>query len=133
MKKFGVDLDDPQRQFLGRKALEKQTEGISKTIRPVRITGKGIARAGAEIFCEGKQAGWLTSGTMVPYWKVKGTGEDRKCTDQTSQRALGLALVDSGIGPGAAIEVNVRGRKLEAKIVKKNLDNRSGPVTFAVL
>lgn len=141
--KFGVDLSDPQRRFLGREAIEKQTGGTKRRIRPVRITGKGIARAGVEVFYEGKPAGWMTSGTMVPYWVKKdeacphkcghGTGWEDHFTGETSQRAVGLALVDSGVGPGAVIEVDVRGRKLEAKIVKKNLDNRSGLVTFSVL
>ncbi len=131
--KFGVDLSDPDRRFVGREAIEKQTQGIEKMIRPVRVTGKGLARAGAAVFYEGKPAGWLTSGTMVPYWEAEGEGTGRKLTERTGQRAIGLALVDSGPVAGAAVEIEVRGRRVAAEIVKKNLDNRSGPVTFAVL
>ena len=70
---------------------------------------------------------------MVPYLQVEGTGSERKLTDRVEQRAIGLALVDSAIRAGEVLEIDVRGRRLRAEAVKRNLDNRSGSVTFAVL
>ena len=36
--------------------------------RPVAVTGRGVARAGSPVAKDGRPVGWVTSGTMVPYW-----------------------------------------------------------------
>ena len=41
---------------------------------PFALRGKGIARAGFRVFRDGREAGFVTSGTMVPYWKTDGVG-----------------------------------------------------------
>ena len=94
---------------------------------------KGIARPGSKIVYQGKDVGRLTSGTMVPYWKISGDGADRRLTDEKDQRAVGLALLDHRIGIGEIMQIEVRDKLPAAKVVKNNLDNRSGPVAFAVM
>jgi aminomethyltransferase len=141
--RFGVDLNDPERRFIGREAIERQSAGVAKRIFAVRILDKGIARAGAAVFYGGREAGRLTSGTMVPYWVTKaptcpahcghGSGWEDHFSGETGQRAVGLALLDGSLGPGMEIEIDNRGRRLGAVIVKRNLDNRAGPFTFAVI
>lgn len=142
--KFGVSFEDEGRDFIGKAALQGQyaslkdkeaTGGanfVERIVRPVRIIDKGIGRPGAKVVIDGKDAGWLVSGTAAPYWKVEGQGAQRVLTDEKDQRSVGLALVDRRTGFGDCIQIEVRGRFLEAKVVKRNLDNRSGPVTFAV-
>jgi aminomethyltransferase len=86
--------------FIGKAALTGKEK--SERIRAgVRITGRGIAREDSEIFYQGRSVGRTTSGTFCPYLK----------------EALAMALVDSRIAAaGTPVEVEVRGRRLEAEI-----------------
>jgi aminomethyltransferase len=86
--------------FIGKAALTgKEKPGRIRT--GLRITGRGIAREDSEIFYQGKRAGKTTSGTFCPYLK----------------EALAMALVDAAVAAaGTRVEVEVRGRMLEAEI-----------------
>ena len=42
-------------------------------------SGKGVARAGCKVFARGRQAGVVTSGTMVPFWRFHGRGSPLEC------------------------------------------------------
>lgn len=140
---FAVSFDDAVRRFIGRNALEKQaaakqryqakdfsdTAELPKVVRQVRLLDKGIARDGSVIYHQGQEVGWVTSGTMVPYWTV----EDMVLTDDYAQRAVALSMIVPDVPIGSEIEVDVRGRRLKAKIVLRNLDNRNGSVAHAVL
>lgn len=69
----------------------------------VKITGKGVAREGAEVFDESgeKQIGILTSGGFSPTLKM----------------AIGQAYIDTASAlEGTKINVRVRGRDIEAEI-----------------
>jgi len=59
--------------------------------RPVALVDKGIARAGARVLRQGKEAGFVTSGTMVPYWQSAGAGIASVQTVEKGMRAIGLA------------------------------------------
>jgi len=140
---FAVSFDDPVRRFIGRDVLEKQaaakqrykagdfsdTAALPKVVRQMRLLDKGIAREGAEVYYQGQEAGWVTSGTMVPYWTVK----DTVLTDDHAQRAVGLCMVAPHIPVGSEIEIEVRRRRLKAEIVARNLKNRRGSVAYAIL
>jgi aminomethyltransferase len=130
LAKFGVDLADPDRDFCGRAALARQAEtGTPRRLRKLAVTGKGIARAGDVVVCAGEGVGYVTSGTMVPYWVFEGDapGED------TDKRAIALALIDQRITSDAPLAVVVRKREIPAQIVPKFLDNRSGRHAVPVL
>jgi len=123
LAKFGVDLADPARQFVGREALAHQiVQGTPRRLRKLVLTDKGIARAGARVVLAGREVGVVTSGTMVPYWQfgdgVPGEG--------TGKRALALALLDREIPSEAAVAVQVRSREIAARIVPRFLNNRTG-------
>jgi len=140
---FAVSFEDPDRQFIGRDALEKQaaakqryktgdfsdTAALPKVVRQVRLLDKGIARDGAEVYYQGQLVGWMTSGTMVPYWTVR----DTVLTDEHAQRAVGLCIVAPNIPVGSEIEIEVRGRRLKAEVVARNLENRKGDTAYALL
>ena len=88
--------------FIGKKALE--AKGVP-TIRRVglKVTGRGILREQQEIFIDGKKIGVTTSGTHCPFLK----------------QAVALALVDADHREvGTKVQVNVRGRMVDAEIVK---------------
>lgn len=90
--------------FIGREALLRQKEaGVPRKLVGFALTERGIARAGCAVSVAGTSIGRVTSGTMGP----------------TVQKSIGLALVDSAYASvGQAIEVDVRGKKLSAVIVK---------------
>jgi len=140
---FAVSLDDAGRRFIGREAIETQVQAkkrykggdfsdmaaLPKVVRQMRLIDKGIARDGATVYYQGRVVGWVTSGTMVPYWVVA----DGALTDEHSQRAVGLCMIEPKVPAGAEVEVEVRGRRLKAEIVARNLENRKGDVAYATL
>ena len=141
--RFAMCFNDANREFIGRAALGRQalakerykagdfsdTVALPKVVRQMRLLDKGIARDGAVVYYGGRPAGWVTSGTMVPYW----TARDDALTDEHSQQAVGLCMIEPIVPVGAEIEIEVRGRKLKAKVVVKNLENRKGSIAYAVL
>lgn len=141
--RFGVNFEDPERRFIGRSALEEQSKGLKKGICAFRVLGRGVIRAGAAVFQGIREVGRVTSGTVVPYWVPRavscphhcghGAGWEAHFSGQTAQRSIGLAMLEGPLGAGALIEIDLRGRRVEAEVVKRNLDNSIGPITFAVV
>ena len=82
---------------------------LPQLTRPLAVTGRGIARAGAEVFRGGEAAGWVTSGTAVPYWSVEGDGLRSSLADEQRLRSIALAYLDSRIVEDDAVDVQVRG------------------------
>lgn len=145
--KFGVSFAAHKGQYIGRKALMRQAEALARMekedyqalhdlprrTKPIRLYGPGIARAGDTIFCLHAGVGYVTSGTMVPYWKYRRQGDGFVLTDETGMRAIGIAMLDSPIKAGTTVDVQIRGKPVEAMVVQRNLDNRSGPVSRAMV
>lgn len=144
---FAISFTDPNRQFIGRQALEAQahakifyksqdyseTAALPKMVRQMRLLDKGIARDGAAVYYESRPVGWVSSGTMVPFWEYKKNGQAVQLTDEHSQRAVGLCMIEPNVSVGSEIEIEVRGRKLKAKIVAKNLENHQDSTAYAVI
>ena len=78
-------------------------------------------RAGMDIYSGDRHVGWVTSGTMVPYYVFEGN----IITDKTGKRSIGFAYIDRDITDG--ITIDVRGRRLKARIVNKHMD-QTGPL-----
>ncbi|GHV39928.1 aminomethyltransferase [Spirochaetia bacterium] len=94
---FAVKMEKPD--FIGKSALVGK-EKPSRLRVGLRITGRGIAREQCDVLYQGKIVGKTSSGTFCPYLK----------------EALAMALVDASIAqPGTVVEVDVRGRKIEAQ------------------
>lgn len=47
---------------------------LPKKIAPIALTGRGVMRAGMEVYKNDKLVGWLTSRSLVPYFKTQGEG-----------------------------------------------------------
>ncbi|MBC7294109.1 MAG: glycine cleavage system protein T, partial [Thermoleophilia bacterium] len=94
---------------------------------------RGIARAGSPVFFADKPVGWVTSGTMVPYWKTTGTGLLQKFTDGHDLRPLCLALIDSTIKAGDIVTLEVREKQVEALVVPHNLRSDAPPYARPIL
>jgi aminomethyltransferase len=146
LAKFAVSFSPLKAEFVGKEALSKQFEALKKIengdyslikdlpkiIRPVALSGKGVARAGSGVFKDGKNIGYVTSGTMVPYWKTKGQETPTNITDEYSMRAICLALLDSDLCEKDGVDIEIRDKKIPAVIVSCHLKCKA-PYTRAVL
>ena len=95
-----VKLDKPD--FIGRAALEA-ARPVKRRRVGLRMTGRGIAREECPVYNGEKQVGVVTSGTHCPWLG----------------QAVALALVDAAYKePGTPLQVDVRGRRVEAEVVR---------------
>jgi aminomethyltransferase len=76
--------------------------------------------------------GFITSGTMVPYWQSEGVGLASSQSDTRQMRAIGLALLDSDLVEGDEIQVEIRGKKVNAVIVPYFLRNEAPPYAWPI-
>ena len=132
--------------FVGRDALRAQFEEIRKirmgqykpsTVMPRRflplaLQDKGITRQGDSVFLAGKKVGFITSGTMVPYWKFEGEGATMQIADEQDRRAIALAYIDSEIPAEQELEVEVRGRRLRSHLVRWHGRSEAPPYFRAI-
>ena len=141
LAKFAVSFSDRKGDYIGRAALAKQKEAFDKVqnrdysmsdvlprrVMPIALTGRGVLRKGMPVFKDGKEIGFVTSGTMVPYYKAEGEGRESVITDEVVKRSIGLCYIDCDVLPDDAVEVDVRGKKVAAVIVEKHLDTMAPP------
>ncbi len=147
LARFAVSFSEVKGDFIGREALAKQFEaweGIRKQdytrvadlprmVMPIAMTGKGIARAGNLVYRGDKPVGYVTSGTMVPYWLFEGQGIASRRTDQKGRRAIGLALIDSDLQEGDELTVDVRGKRYPALVVPYHMRAEAPPLARPIL
>jgi glycine cleavage system T protein (aminomethyltransferase) len=89
--------------FRGRDALVRQKEeGIPARLRGLRMADRLIPRAHYPVFAGGEEVGKTTSGSFSPTLRV----------------GIGMAYLRERLQPGERVEVDVRGRRGEAEIVK---------------
>ena len=99
--------------FIGRDALEEQERaGVRKRLVGFEITDRGIARDGQELLVNGERVGRVTSGSPAPFLR----------------KNIGLGYVPAELADvGREIQIDVRGRLVEAQIVKTPFYRRSRP------
>ena len=93
------------KNFTARAILEKQkAEGVARKLTAFEMVDRGIPRHGYKLVnAEGEEIGEVTSGTMSPTRKI----------------GIGMGYVAKGYTAlGSEIFIDVRGRKLKAKVVK---------------
>jgi aminomethyltransferase len=147
LSRFAVSFSPLKGIFVGRKPLESQfmalkeimnrnytrVESLPRRIQPIALLDKGVARPGSRVFQQSTHVGVVTSGTMVPYWKVAGDGIESRLTDEKGLRAIGLALLDSRLNEGDNIQVEIRGKKIEARVVPYHLKSDAPPFARPIL
>lgn len=102
-----VKMDKPD--FIGKSALEQKGAPTRRRVG-LKVTGKGIIREAQDVYIDGEKIGVTTSGTHCPYLK----------------QAVALAIVDvAHKDVGTKVQVDVRGRMVEAEIVKLPFYKRS--------
>ncbi len=133
LARFAVSFSPLKGAFVGREPLAVQSAALKKIqagdyssigdlpriIMPFALRGRGIARAGFRVFRGENEVGFVTSGTMVPFWNAAGARE---------MRAIGLMLVDSRLRRGDPVEIEIRGNRVEAVAVAYHLRSEKVPV-----
>lgn len=131
LARFAVSFAEEKGDFIGREILLKQKElGTPRKIVPIAMTDRGVMRAGMEIYRGDTHIGWVTSGTMVPYYHF---GPDGSIGDTTGKRSIGFAYIDADITSEDIIEIDVRGKRLKAHRVAKHMDQSTPPYGRAIL
>ncbi len=91
--------------FWGRDALlAEKNAGPRRSLRGLELTGRGIPRGHMAVYAGDQLIGETTSGTFSPTKKV----------------GIALALLDTaaGVADGDLVQIDIRGRRTEARVVK---------------
>jgi aminomethyltransferase len=94
-----VDFKDDSRDFIGKASLLAQ--GARQQTLGLVLEDKGILRSHQKVFAA-QGEGETSSGTFSP----------------TLQKSIALARLPLGVAPGDAVEVDIRGKRLKARVVK---------------
>ena len=131
LAKFAVSFAEEKGDYIARDILLAQKEnGTAKKIMPIALKDRGVMRAGMDVYHDGVHVGWVTSGTMVPYYDFD---EDGNILETTGKRSIGFAYIDSAITKEDVIEIDVRGKKLKAAVVAKHMIQNEPPYGKAVI
>jgi aminomethyltransferase len=89
--------------FIGASALrEQKTSGAKRKIAGFEMLDRGIARHGYDAYVGDAKAGVVTSGTQTPFLK----------------KAIGMAYLPiEHTAPGSEFDVDIRGRRIRARVV----------------
>ena len=98
-----VAWEPRDRHFIGRLALERQRDaGVTRKLVGLVLLDKGVLRSHQQVVCGDGARGEITSGTFSP----------------SLNRAIALARVPTAVQIGDSCQVEIRGRMLDARIVK---------------
>ncbi len=91
-------------EFVGSQALlEAKAAGLKRKLIGLQLTESGVPRENYPVLCDGREVGYVTSGTMSPCLK----------------KGIALALVESEIADGEqALQIGIRKRQVAAERVK---------------
>ena len=147
LAKFAVSFSPAKGDFIGRRPLEAQfaaykkqqdrifegTELLPKKIVPITLLERGVMRAGMPVYRGETQIGWVTSGTMVPYYVAEGQGLGTVYTGQTAKRAIGMAYLDASVQTDDVVAVDIRGKKIKAAIPRFHMRVDAPPFARPIL
>ena len=147
LAKFAVSFSAQKGNFIGRAALERQHRAfvrymdrdfsdlspLPRKIAPIALLDRGVMRAGMEIYRGDKLVGWVTSGTMVPYFKTQGEGLSTVILEASGKRAIGLCYIDSDVLVDDTVEVDIRGKRLKAVIPARHMSVGAPPFARPLL
>ncbi len=108
---LGIFVKLDKADFTGKQALEAQKAGgVPRKSVGFEMVDRGIARSHYPLALEGREIGFVTSGSFSP----------------TLEKNIGLGLIDANEAQvGKEIEVMVRGKGVKARIVAKPFYRRS--------
>ncbi len=96
-----VAFNPPERDFIGRRALEAhRAAGVPRKLVALILDDRGVLRSHQRVIVAGAPDGEVTSGTFSP----------------TLEKSIALARVPAAAG--ASVQVEIRGKLLNARVVK---------------
>ena len=99
--KWTVDLKDAARDFVGKSALVGRRSSPAVRFAGLLLLDKGVLRAHQKVITA-LGDGETTSGSFSP----------------TLQQSIALARIPAGVEIGTVVDVEIRDKKLKAKVVK---------------
>lgn len=129
LARFAVSFAPEKGDFVGKAALLAQkTDGTAKKIFSIALRDRGVIRAGMPVYQGDRPIGYVTSGTMVPYYCFDCQGQ---ILDTTGKRSIGLAYLDADAQ--GDVHVAVRGKRLSAALVGRHMIQNVPPYGKAVI
>ena len=143
LAKFAVNFSEEKGDFIGKNALLEQSaaysrilnkdfgdvEALPRRIMPICLVDRGVIRGGMTVYKDGKEIGWITSGTMVPYYEF----EDDFDAASVGKRSIGLAYIDSTVQREEFVEVDIRGKLAKAVIPRAHMSAKVPPYVRPVI
>jgi aminomethyltransferase len=143
---MAVSFSERKGGFVGREALRAQFEQVQaiktgeyrhsavlpRRTRCLALLDQGVARQGHPVFAAGEEIGFITSGTVAPYWEFEGEGATMQITDRTSRRGIALACLDATAAFDDEVEVEIRGRRVAARVVRYHGRSEAPPYFRAI-
>ncbi len=111
LSRFAVALVEGKEELIGRAGLEAQLANLPKKMYYIALTDRGVMRAGMEVYRGEEKLGYITSGTMVPYVTENGS----------ANRSIGIAYLKSDVQVEDVVQIDVRGKRLNAVIVPRHM------------
>jgi aminomethyltransferase len=147
LSRFAVSFSPLKGDFIGREPLYAQfkalknildrhfsdIEALPRRILLLEVAGRGITRPGDKVFSGAEHVGYVTSGTMIPYWRIEGEGVESQFGEEIGRRAIAMALVSSELWDGDEVEVEIRGRRTPATIVPYFLRGEAPPYARSII
>ena len=148
--RLAMSLSDLKGGFIGKEILRSQFEEVKlresgkplppkekqlvpKKIFPIAVTGQGIPRQGYAVSAKGEPAGYVTSGTMVPYWSFSDRGILSEFLNEKKMRSIALAYIDADLKEGEKVEIQHRGKSFQGLIVERHLSSEAPPYARPIL
>jgi aminomethyltransferase len=147
LARYAVSLSPLKGDFVGRLALSRQEEAyrgmllgdfsrlsaLPRLVRSLVLLDRGVARQGCAVAWNGNPAGWVTSGTVAPYWIFSAQEAAGRPTEKSDRRAVALALLSGDIPDQAVVSVDIRGKSVEALVVPWLIRTEAPPYTRPIL
>lgn len=145
--RYAVSFSPRKGDFVGRDPLQVQFEALSsiiaqdysrmsdlpRRIQPVAVVGRGVARQGTPVFREDRRVGYVTSGTMIPYWVQVGEGLAGSFSTERDTRSICQAYMDSQLQAGDDVYLEIRGRRVAAVVVESHLRGNAPPYARPII
>ena len=142
--KIAVSFSGVKGEFIGKSALWKQFQELKnreecrldllpdpltvpKRIWPLAVLSEGVVRPPSPVYLDDRVVGFVTSGTMVPFWKFTGQGISSQVTGDRGKRAVVLAYIEAAIEEDQPVRILSRGKFVNAQVVKRLLSPEAPP------
>ena len=147
LSKFAVSFSDTKGDFIGKEALLNQFNELkkiqdrdfsdisilSKLIVPLEIIDTAIARSGDKVYHKEKHVGYITSGTVAPYWSDIIDENINISENNNSKRSICLALIDSKLREDTEVYISVREKMNRAFIMPYLLKSETPPFARPII